>query len=153
MSSVPAVKAALVALWTTALAPDVVTGYGNRVTLSPSERLTVGSARGTTEPITLGPTRQMEENYELACLLSVTQDGPVDIQQQVTERAFVLFGLAEVALRSVGSENAGVTGVLLAYVAGDFELTEAPAADTGGKINSTIAFTVRVQARYRLTLP
>lgn len=150
MSTVPAVKAALIALWATAL--DITPGYGPRVTVSTGERLVVGDARGTSEPVTLGPNRQMEENYEVSCVLSVTRSGTVDIQQQVTERVFALYDLAEVAVRSVTGENLGVTGVLLAYVAGDFELTEAAASDTNGPVNASLEFAVRVQARYRLTL-
>ncbi len=150
MSTIPAVKAALIALWAPVL--GITPGYGARVTVSAGERLVVGDARGSSEPITLGPNRQMEENYEVACTLSVTRNGTVDIQQQVTERVFALYDLAEVALRSVPGENLGVTGVLLAYVAGDLELTEAAASDTNGPANAALEFTVRVRARYRLTL-
>ncbi len=153
MSTVPAVRSALVALWSLALGPDVTPGYGSRVTVSPGERLVVGDARGSSEPITLGTTRQMEENYEVTCTISVTRNGAVDIQQAVTERAYAIFDLAEVALRSVAGENAGVSAVIWAYVGGDWELTEAPASDTGGPINASIEFRVRVRARYRLTLP
>lgn len=151
MSSVPAVKAALVALGTSTL--GLVAGYGGRVTISPGERLVVGDVAGSSEPITLGPTRQMEENYEVECKLSVTQNGSADIQQQVTERVFVLWDLFEVALRSVAGENAGVSGVVWAYVAGDWKLSEPPASETGGPVNAAIEFRVRVCARYRLTLP
>lgn len=151
MSTVPAVKAALVVLWTPAL--GIVPGYGSRVTISRAERLIIGNARGSSEPITLGPNRQMEEQYSITCTISVTQSGTVDIQQQVTERAFALYDLAEVAVRSVPGQNLAVTGVLLAYVAGDFELTEAEASDTKGQINASLEFRVRVQARYRLSLP
>ena len=152
MSTVPAVKAALIALWTTALAP-LKPGYGSRVTVAPGERLVVGTARGSSEPITLGPNRQMEERYDVTCTISVTQNGTTDLQQQVTERVFALYAAAEIAIRSVTGENLAVPGVVLAYVAGDFELTEAAASDTRGPVNAAIEFRVRVQARYRLTLP
>lgn len=154
MSTAPAVKAALFTLWTTALG---VTGggvrRGSRVTISPAERLTIGAAKGASEPITLGPTRQMEENYTVECTLSVTQSGTVDDEPVVTDRLWQLFDLAEVALRSLPGENGGVTGVLLAYVAGDWEEVPAAASSTGGKVNMQLRFNVRVQARYRLALP
>lgn len=151
MSTAPAVKAALISLWTPAL--GITPGYGGRVTVSRGERLIIGNVRGTSEPITLGPNRQMEEQYTITCTISVTQNGTASIQRQVTERAFELYDLAEVSVRSVPGENLAVTGVLLAYVAGDFELTEAEGSDTRGPVNAALEFTVRVQARYRLTLP
>jgi hypothetical protein len=149
VSTVPDVKAALVALWTTALAP-VKPRYGSRVTVTPGERLVIGDVRGTTESTSLGPARQMQERYDVTCTISVTQSGTADTQQQVTERAFALYDLAEVAVRSVAGENLGISAVVLAYVAGDFSLTEAPASDTRGPVNASIEFNVRVQARYRL---
>ncbi len=151
MSTVPAVRAALVALGTSTL--GFTAGYGGRVTFSGDERFVVGGAKGASEPTALGPTRTMDEDYEVTCRISVTSSGTADIQQQVTERAWALHALFEVALRSVPGMNLGVSGVVWAYAAGDWELTEAPASDTGGKINASIEFHVRVKARYRLTLP
>jgi hypothetical protein len=151
MSTVPAVRAALVALGTSTL--GFTAGYGSRVTISPGERLVVGDAKGTSEPTGLAPTRPMEENYEVTCRLSVTQNGTVDIQQQVTERAWALHALYEVAIRTVPGMNLGVAGVSWAYVAGEWEETQAPASDTGGPVNTSIEFHVRVRASYRLTLP
>lgn len=151
MSSFPAVKAALVALGTSTL--GFTAGYGGRVTVSPSERLLVGGAKGTSEPTALAPTRPMDEDYEVVCTLSVTQNGTVDIQQQVTERVWALYSLYEVAIRTVPGMNLGVAGVTWAYVAGDWELTEPPASETGGPVNASLEFHVRVRARYRLTLP
>ena len=151
MSTVPAVRAALVALGTSTL--GLTAGYGGRVTFSPGERLVVGDAKGSSEPTALGPTRTMDEDYEVTCKLSVSQNGTVDIQQQVTERVYALHALYEVAIRTVPGMNLGVSGVIWAYVAGDWELTEPPASVTGGPVNASLEFHVRVKARYRLTLP
>lgn len=151
MSSFPAVKAALVAMGTSTL--GLTAGYGGRVTLSPGERFVVTGARGVSEPTALGPDRPMDENYEVVCILSVTQNGTVDLQQAVTERVWALHALYEVAIRTVPGMNLGVPGVKWAYVAGDWELTEAPASETRGPINTSLEFHVRVSARYRLTLP
>jgi hypothetical protein len=140
-----------VALGTATL--GLTAGYGDRVTISPGERLVIGDAQGTSEPTALGPDRPMDEDYEVTCKLSVTQNGPIDIQQQVTERVYALHALFEVAIRTVPGMNLGVTGVTWAYVAGSWDLTEAPASNTGGPINASLEFHVRVRARYRLTLP
>jgi hypothetical protein len=151
VSTVQPVRAALVALWTASL-PIAAGGVrlGRRVTLSPGERLSVGNARGASEPITLGPTRQMEERYDVTCTLSVTQQGTVDQQGAVEDRLWTLYNAAELAVRSVSGENLAAAGVLLAYVAGNFEFTEAQASDTNGPLSASIEFNVRVQARFRL---
>jgi len=123
---------------------------GRRVTLSPGERLSVGDVKGASEPITLGPTRQMEERYDVTCVLSVTQQGTVDQQGAVEDRLWTLYNAAELAVRSVSGENLGVTGVVIAYVAGNFAFTEAQASDTNGALSASLEFDVRVQARFRL---
>lgn len=153
MSSVPAVKAALVALGTSTLALAQPAEYGADFVISGSERLVVAGAKGASEPVALGPDRPMDEDYEVTCVLSVTQNGSPDIEQQVTERVWALHALYEVAIRTVPGMNLGVPGVIWAYVAGDWELTVPPPSETHGPVNVALEFHVRVKARYRLTLP
>jgi hypothetical protein len=143
------VKAALLALWSAAL-PTVQVTYGNRVTMSGPKRLTIGNARGASAPQSLGPARQMREDYRITCLISCSVNGTIDDQSAVTEDVLSLFEAAELAVRSSANQTLGVSEVTLAIVEGDWELTEAPASDTGGPINTTYEFEVRVQARYRL---
>lgn len=143
------VKAALLALWSAAL-PTVQVTYGNRVTLSGPRRLTIGDARGRTAPQSLGPARQMREDYEITCRISCSVKGTIDDQRAITEDVLALFATAERAVRASPSQTLGVSEVTLAVVEGDWELKEAEASETGGPINSSYEFTVRVQARYRL---
>lgn len=117
---------------------------------SDQDRLMIGDASGTTEPESLGPTRTMVEEYDVACIVSVTRNGDVDLQPTVTARAIELFEGFEYAIRSSPGQNLGVSGVRWAVVRGNWSLTEHPASDTKGKISTSVAFNVHVSAMYRL---
>lgn len=152
-TTVAAAKAAIKTLWAAALTgADVQVTYGNRVTLAAGERITIGGATGQTMPQSLGPARQMRENYDLKCKVSVTRDGTVDDQQAVTERCVALYSQIEQVLRQLPSQNLGLTGVIdvLATVEGEWELGEAEASETGGPMNAWFEFNVHVEARFRL---
>lgn len=145
-------KRALLDLWVAALVGSgVQVTYGNRVTVAKGERVTIGGALGETAPQSLGPGRQMRENYDIRCKVSVSQVGSIDLQQPVTDRVLEIFGVLEAAVRGLPSQNLNL-GVIdvLAVVEGPWELGEAEASDTGGTINSWYEFNVRVQARFRL---
>lgn len=150
VTTVGPVKAALLALFTTAAGSDVQVTYGRRVTLSAGERVTIEGALGNTMPQSLGPKRQMYENYDVLCRVSVTRDGTIDDQQAVTERCLALYATLEQAIRILPSQNLNLTDIVLATVQGDWELGESEASDTGGPINSWYEFRVHVQARFRL---
>lgn len=149
-------KAALKALWTSAVTgladqPIQVT-YGRRVTVAGPDRVTIGGALGNTVPQSLGPARQMRENYDIRCAVSVTRNGTVDDQQLVTERCLLVYATIEQAVRILPSQNLSLTGVIdvLATVEGDWELGESEASDTNGPINTWYEFNVHIQARFRL---
>ena len=150
-TSVGTAKAALLALWTTALAgQDVQVTYGRRVTLAGAERVTIGGALGETMPQSLGPARQMRENYDIKCAVSVTRNGTVDDQQAVTERCLAIYAVLEQTIRALPSQDLGLAGVVLAVIEGQFELGESEASDTNGPINTWYEFNVHIQARFRL---
>lgn len=145
-------KAALLALWRAAVVgTDVQVTYGKRVTLAAGERVTIGGATGETQPQSLGPKRQMRENYDIKCMVSVTRNGTVDDQQAVTERCLELVALLEQTLRALPNENLGLPAIDVgAWVEGQWEMGESDATDTAGPINTWYEFNVHVQARFRL---
>lgn len=149
-TTVGSVKAALLTLFRTTAGTGVQVTYGNRVTIAAGERVTIGGVLGNTVPQSLGPARQMYEIYDVLCAISVTQNGSVDVQQQVTERVLALYSSLEQAVRILPSQNLGLTDIVLATVEGDWELGESEASETGGPINSWYEFRVHVKARFRL---
>lgn len=152
MSTAGPVKAALLALWQATFDPSVVqVTYGGRIAVAGAQRLSIGNAIGRSAPEALGPQRTMQEEYDVVCVVSVTQPGTVDDQQLVTDQALALFTGAEYAVRSVPGQNLGVSGVMYAGVEGDWQMTEAPASETGGPINASYEFRVHVRAIYRLS--
>lgn len=152
MSTVGPVKAALFELWRAVFNPaEVQVTYGARVTTSGPVRLAVGDVEGDSAPEALGPQRQMQEVYDIRCVLSATSNGSVEDQQRVTELVLELFDAAELAVRGSESQTLGVPGVILATVEGSWSLKEAEASETGGPINTSYEFRVHVTARYRLS--
>lgn len=151
MTTVLPVKQALVTLGGDTFDDTVRTMFSARIVVdADADRLLIGDASGTFEPESLGPTRTVEELYDVACIVSVTKNGDADYQPIVTARAIELFEGFENAVRSYPGQNLGVTGVLWAGVLGNWSLTEHPASDTGGKISTSFAFNVRVRAMTRL---
>lgn len=145
-----AAKAALKSLWVPALAPVHVI-YGPRTKPGGPEWLRILGITGNHNPISEGPFRDVEEQYTIACTLTVTRvgDGDEDLQQDVTERAAAIYTAAELAVRSTPAEALAVPGVLLAMVTGRFTSTEAaPAADV--PCTTTMTFGVDVRADYSL---
>jgi hypothetical protein len=151
VSTRSAVRQALVDLWTP-LFPNARVLRGGRYLTSTSELVVVGEAVGVTEPITLGPTRQLEETYSIQCTISVTWNGSVDQQVAVEDRAEDMFTAAELAVRSSPGQNLGVPGVLWVVITGDWTAKDGDATDTNGQINSQIEFIAAVKARNRLSL-
>lgn len=150
-TTVGPVKAALLTIWSAALAADgVQVTYGRRVTVAAGERVTIGGAVGTVAPQSLGPARQMREDYNVTCAVSVTQNGSVDVQQAVTERVLAIYASIEAAIRVLPSQNLGLSDIVLAVVEGEWELGESEASATNGPVNSWYEFRVHVQARFRL---
>lgn len=152
VTTVGPVKAKLKELWSTALAADgVQVTYGKRITVAAGERVTIGGALGETMPQSLGPARQMRENYDVKCCVSVTQNGTVDVQQAVTERVLAIFALMEQTIRALPSQNLGLPAVdVQAIIEGPWELGESDAVDTAGPVNSWYEFNVHIKARFRL---
>jgi hypothetical protein len=150
VTTVGPVKAQLLALWSAAL-PAVQITYGRRVLLSAGERVTIGGVTGETMPQSLGPARQMRENYDVKCHVSVTQNGTVDVQQAVTERVLAIYATLEQTLRVLPNQNLGLPAVdVEAIIQGPWELGESDALDTAGPVNSWYEFNVHIKARFRL---
>lgn len=106
-SSVPAVKAALLATFTTALAPVPVL-YGSTAPFTASELLLISGTTWQGEDwVTIG-NRRRDERYTVDCGISVA--GSSDSVQTATERLYALFALAEAAL--IASPTLGVAGVI-----------------------------------------
>lgn len=152
MTTIGLVRAALLELWSGVFDPaDLQVSYGSRVTVSSPCRLVIGNVEGNSAPESLGPSRTMQEVYDIRCVISASSKGSVDDQQRVTELVLSLFDTAEYAIRASPSQTLDVPGVLLVNVEGSWSLTEAPASDTEGAINASYEFRVHVRARYRLT--
>lgn len=152
MTTVLDVKQALYDLGQATFDDTVRTMYSARVVVDAAlDRLLIGNAAGTVEPESLGPQRTVQEEYDVTCIISVTQNGDVDQQPQVTARAVELFEGFEHAVRNYTGQNLGVADVLWAGVTGNWSLTEHVASDTKGKISTSIEFLVHVKAMFRLT--
>jgi hypothetical protein len=146
------VKQALYDLGVATFDDTVRTMYSARVVVDAAlDRLLIGNANGTTEPESLGPQRTVQEEYDVACTISVTQNGDVDQQPQVTARAIELFEGFEHAVRAYPGQNLGVADVLWAGVTGNWSMTEHTATETKGKISTSFEFNVHVRAMFRLT--
>jgi hypothetical protein len=153
MSTVGDVKTALRVLWqSTFTADELRVTFGNRITVGAGHsRLVIGDVSGTTEPESLGPTRTVDEEYDIQCEISRTVQGSSADQEAVTLAVLQLFETAEHAVRASAGQNLGVTDVIWAGCTGGFDLKEASASETNGPINASFAFAVHVRARYRLT--
>jgi len=143
-STIPTVKAALVALAKDALAVpgfetvEVEYGRGRDI---PRESLLIG---GTVQPEeqrwAVICNRGREERYSLELFVRITNPG--DTQQESTERAFDVFGLIELALRE--NPTLEVPGVIQASIAQP-ELLEGVYDDEG--FAAVIESGVAIQAR------
>lgn len=152
MTTVLDVKQALFDLGGATFDDTVRTMYSGRVVVDAAlDRFMIGDVSGTTEPESLGPQRTVQEDYDVECIISVTQNGDADQQPIVTARAVSLFEGIENAIRAYPGQNLGVADVMWAAVLGNWSLTEHPASDTKGKISTSFKFLVHVRAIYRLT--
>jgi hypothetical protein len=142
VSTVPAVKAALVSLFTSAMS-DVQVIYGSRedVTETKSKVIAVGPATGATGTAALNMRKS--EDYVIQVAVSATLATP-NTQQQATEAADALWVAAEAVIRNPPGGSLSVPGVQSVQSTGDFELVEG--LDGDGHV-STIRFGVRVQAQ------
>lgn len=148
------VKTALKVLWRATFdhPQTVYVTFGSRVVTPPpgASRLVIGNVTGEQQPEALGPSRTVQEDYDVECILSHTLNGTSDDQEDVTLALLDLYAGAEYAVRSHPGQDLGVPGVLWTSVEGRFELKEAPASETEGAINAAFTFNVHVRAMYRL---
>lgn len=143
MSTVPAVKAALVSLFKSALSFDAQVIYGSRdqATQVKSNVVAVGNVSGTVGSAALNLRKS--EDYVVQVAVSSTLAAP-NTQQDTTEAATALWAAAETALRNPPGGSLGVNGVQSMQSTGDFELIESL---DGDGFDTTIRFGVRVQAQ------
>jgi hypothetical protein len=145
VSSIPAVKAALVSILSAAL-PDtqVIYGPSTAVTTTSSRILTVGRVTGRRESDSIGLATTREE-YTVELVASV--DLASTSQQSADELVLADYAAAELAIReypagpTLGLEAAGV---LQAVPFGEFELSEL--ADGDGR-HAAVRFGVDVIAQ------
>jgi hypothetical protein len=139
MSTIPAVKAALLTLFTAAL-PDAQVIYGPRgnAEFTKPSIVEVGGARGTIGTPSLG--LREDADYVIEVTISVTI--PSGTQQAATEAADVLWAAAKATLRNPPGGSLHMPGVSVQPI-GEFELTETPSPDGP---NAAIRFGVHVLA-------
>ena len=154
MTTVGDALVALRVLFTSTFIADdqLLVRLGNRGQLNAGQNLLmIGDATGTTTPESLGPQRTVEEEYDIACEISVTVQGSVQDQEAVTLRAIDLYQMAEHAVRAVPGQDLGIPEIMWAGVTGGWGFKEAKASETGGPISTAFSFNVHVRAMYRLT--
>jgi hypothetical protein len=142
-STIPGVKAALVALFTSSLS-DIQVIYGpiDTKTVTAPNVLTVEGVIGTTEMDSMS-YQTASETYDVSCSISCGINGP-DAQQAADEMALAYYVAAELAVREHPTGDLGVAGVLGAQPTGEFELVET--ANATGRY-ALITFAVHVQAQ------
>jgi hypothetical protein len=142
MSTVPDVKAALVAAFAAALpSADVIYGPRQGITITKPNIVTVGNATGTLGRASLN--LREAEDYTIEVTVSASLPG-ADTQQDVTEIADALWAAARQAIRNPPGGNLAIAGVQSVQPTGEFELTETATSDVR---NATIRFGVRIQAQ------
>jgi hypothetical protein len=142
VSTVPAVKAALVSLLSSVL-PEAQVIYGSRdeVTETKSKVVAVGNAVGTVGVASLNLRRN--EDYVVQVAVSATLATP-NTQRDATEAADALWVAVESVIRNPPGGSLSVPGVQSVQSTGDFELVESLDGDGHA---ATIRFGVRVQAQ------
>jgi hypothetical protein len=139
-SSIPAVKAALVSILTTAL-PNTQVIYGpvTAVTTTTPRVLTVGRALGRRELDGLSLT-SCSEQYAVDLVASVDLGGTG--QQSADDLALADYAAAETVIRA--DPTLGLSGTIQALPTGEFELMEQ--ADENGR-HAAVRFSVQVYAQ------
>jgi multisubunit Na+/H+ antiporter MnhF subunit len=141
-STVPAYKAALVALLTTALSTaQVIYGPRSTKTVVGLDVVTVGTVVGTPRFASLAYNR-LAEDYTVEIVISCSRPG-ADSQQTATEAAMGFYVATRSAVLSQADSTLGVANVLSSQPMSEFELTET--ADESTR-NATVVFQVSVQA-------
>jgi hypothetical protein len=145
-SSIPAVKAALVSVLTTALpSTQVIYGPSTAVTTTTGRILTVGRAVGIRELDSLAVGTAAERyTVELVCSVDI---GAATSQQTADDLALADYATAEQAIREYsGGPDLGLaaSGVLNLLPTGDFELAEL--ADENGR-HAAVRWSVAVYAQ------
>jgi hypothetical protein len=141
VSTVPDVKAALVAIFTAALpSADVLYGPRQGVTITKPNIVTVGNALGILGQASLN--LREAEDYTIEVTVSASLPG-ADTQQDVTEVADALWTAARQAIRNPPGGTLAIAGVQSVQPTGEFELTETATSEVR---NATIRFGVRVTA-------
>ncbi len=138
-STIPAVKVALVDLFTSTL-PDVEVSYGGPGAIMAPEMLLVSTIEWEDEFWPNIGNKSREERYRVHCAVSITS--PEDDQQIATERVFTLFEQIESAL--FASPTLGIPGVIKSEPQPS-KMVE-PTSDSGRV--AQIEFHVHVRARY-----
>jgi hypothetical protein len=142
VSTVPAVQAALVALFRATFPTDTTVTYGPKGTATYTENnvITVEGAAGTVEVASLNMRER--EDYVIPVAVSVTI--PSGSMQAAVEAADAMWATAKAALRNPPGGSLNVTGVASIQPIGGFELTETPSSDAP---NAAIRFGVHVLAQ------
>lgn len=145
MSSIPAVKAKLVSLLTTALPnTQVIYGGTGTVTTTGPRILLIGRASGTRQPDSMSLDTSSEQ-YVIELVASVDLAGTS--QQAADEMALDDYAAAELAIREYsggGDLGLAASGVLSALPTGAFDLEEQ--ADENGR-HAAVRFGVAVIAQ------
>jgi len=142
VSTVPAVKAALVTLFTPALSDaQVVYGPRGTATETKSKVIAVGNVTGLFGVAALNLRRS--EDYVIQVTASATLASP-GTQRDATEAATALWVAAEAVVRNPPGGSLGVAGVQSVQLTGEFDLVEG--LDGDGH-DTTIRFGIRVRAQ------
>ena len=145
-STVPAVKAAVFTMLTTACTgDDVLVCWGDPDYLA-DDIVAVQGATATATVATMGSNRSREERWTLFVTVSCYRGGGAEVQQLVTERAYTLFGQVEAALRA----DPTATGTARQVIVAGHEMVESISVDEStasmGRVCEIVA-RLEVQAR------
>jgi hypothetical protein len=146
MSTVIAVKAGLVTLFTATVASTVQVLYGPRGTLTKDDVVSVGKVEGEDLPANLSPSRKQDEVYTIEVIVSCGRR--TTNQQTVDELALGIYSSLKDALRASSNETLGIAGVFWVRPTGNWSLAESDGPDSGADAaTATVKFTIEVKAR------
>jgi hypothetical protein len=141
-STIPAAKAALVALCETAN-PTVQVTWGIPRQDPAREWVMVGNGiEAIQDDAALGQQRR-DERYVIQIIVSVVRAG-IDTAQEVTERAFAIVALIEAALRPLSAPPLGVTNLITALVVGTPFVERFDGDQREAEVTLRIAFHARI---------
>lgn len=141
MSTVPAVKAALVSLFTAALpTAQVIYGPRGNVTITEDSVVEVGGVVGEVDAASMN----LREHEDYVIEVTVSASISSGTQQAATEAADALWVAVKATIRNPPGGSLSVSGVSSVQPIGEFEFTETPSSNDR---NTAIRFGVRVQAQ------